>query len=217
MPERTHVSSKSSRKAISLRLVNIDAATPNLMTMNRNFSFFAATGIVFAAIVLAACGGGSKSATPTSSGATIVGGGPHSQATTPTPAGPTSTPAPGFALGPNPTVTASGLKYSDEVVGTGVKRCEQVSVNYIGTFTNGKKFDASADRGSPFTFNLGIGQVIKGWDEGISTMKVGGKRVLYVPSALAYGAQGRAPLIPPNTDLLFEVQLVAVSPATNNC
>lgn len=178
----------------------------------------AAAGLASLALAVAGCGGSSsKSSTPTS-GATIVGGGPHSIVTT-TPAPPTPTPAPLFTLGPNPTVTASGLKYTDEVVGTGVTptRCEQVSVNYTGTFTNGKKFDASADHGGVFTFNLGIGQVIKGWDEGISTMKVGGKRVFYVPSALAYGAQGRAPLIPPNTDLLFEVQLVAVSPATNSC
>ena len=177
----------------------------------------AAAGLAALALAVAGCGGSSKSSTPTS-GATLVGGGPHSLVTT-TPAAPTPTPAPQFTLGPNPTVTASGLKYTDEVVGTGVTptRCEQVSVNYIGTFTNGKKFDASADHGGVFTFNLGIGQVIKGWDEGISTMKVGGKRVLFVPSALAYGAQGRAPLIPPNTDLLFEVQLVAVSPATNSC
>lgn len=185
--------------------------------MKRFLAPVAIVGAIVLVVLSAACGGSSKKAASTS-GATLVGGGPHAEITA-TPAAPSATPGPLFTLGPNPTVTASGLKYTDEVVGTGVTpaRCDQVSVNYIGTFTDGKKFDASADHGGLFTFNLGIGQVIKGWDEGISTMKVGGTRILYVPAALAYGSRGRAPLIPPNTDLLFKVQLVAASPATNNC
>jgi hypothetical protein len=108
--------------------------------------------------------------------------------------------------------TSSGLKYIDEVVGTGdsPKPGQNVTVHYTGTLENGTKFDSSVDKGQPYTFKIGTGVVIKGWDEGIMTMKVGGKRRLIVPSALGYAAAGRAPLIPPNATLIFEVELLGV-------
>jgi peptidylprolyl isomerase len=108
---------------------------------------------------------------------------------------------------------ASGLKYIDEVVGEGPEpeRGTKVSVHYTGRLTNGKKFDSSVDRGRPFEFTIGIGQVIKGWDEGVMSMKVGGKRQLIIPPALGYGARGAPPAIPPNADLIFDVELLGVS------
>lgn len=110
----------------------------------------------------------------------------------------------------NPTTTPSGLKYEDTVVGTGAspKNGQRVTVNYTGTFTDGRVFDSSVGK-QPFTFIIGQGSVIRGWDEGVLTMKVGGKRILSIPSALAYGTRGNGP-IPPNTDLLFEVELISV-------
>src|SRR5438105_3074851 len=90
------------------------------------------------------------------------------------------------------TTMPSGLKYKDEVVGTGEspKQGKQVRVHYTGRLTDGKKFDSSVDRGQPFTFTIGVGQVIKGWDEGVATMKVGGKRQLMIPPSLGYGGGG---------------------------
>ena len=108
--------------------------------------------------------------------------------------------------------TPSGLKFIDEVVGTGSSpaKGKRVRVHYTGTLTDGKKFDSSVDRGQPFEFVIGVGQVIKGWDEGVLTMKVGGKRKLMIPSALGYGARGAAGVIPPNADLNFDVELLWV-------
>jgi peptidylprolyl isomerase len=112
----------------------------------------------------------------------------------------------------NPTTTPSGLKYEDEVVGTGAAATngKKVSVHYVGTLLNGTKFDSSRDRGQPFTFTLGQGQVIAGWDEGVAGMKVGGKRLLDIPANLAYGSRSPSPAIPPNSELLFEVELLGV-------
>ena len=108
---------------------------------------------------------------------------------------------------------ASGLKYLDHVVGAGESpmRGQMVTVHYTGTLENGNKFDSSVDRGQPFTFKIGVGTVIKGWDEGVMTMKVGGKRKLIIPPDLGYGARGRPPVIPPSATLIFEVELLGVN------
>ncbi len=108
--------------------------------------------------------------------------------------------------------TSSGLQYIDQVVGTGdtAKAGQTVSVHYTGWLTNGKKFDSSVDRGQPFSFRLGVGQVIKGWDEGVQGMKIGGKRKLTIPSNLGYGARGAGGLIPPHATLVFDVELLGV-------
>jgi len=109
--------------------------------------------------------------------------------------------------------TASGLKYTDVKVGSGASpvKGKQVKVHYTGTLENGKKFDSSVDRKEPFTFVIGVGQVIAGWDEGVMGMKVGGKRKLIIPSKLGYGARGAGPDIPPNATLLFDVELLDVA------
>ncbi len=106
------------------------------------------------------------------------------------------------------------LQIEDQVQGTGAeaKTGQRVSVHYTGWLTDGKKFDSSKDRGKPFQFTLGAGEVIKGWDQGVAGMKVGGKRKLTIPSDLAYGARdvGNG-LIPPNSTLVFEVELLGVT------
>lgn len=106
--------------------------------------------------------------------------------------------------------TASGLKYVDLVEGTGVipRTGQSISVHYTGTLQNGTEFDSSARRGTPYTFRLGTGSVIKGWDEGLATMRVGGKRKLIIPPSLGYGPRGNPPNIPGNATLLFDVELV---------
>ncbi len=108
--------------------------------------------------------------------------------------------------------TASGLQYIDVKEGTGAspKTGQQVTVHYTGTLKDGTKFDSSRDRNQPFTFVIGVGQVIKGWDEGVSTMKVGGQRTLIIPSNLGYGERGAGNVIPPNAELHFDVELISV-------
>ncbi len=108
--------------------------------------------------------------------------------------------------------TPSGLKYEDIVVGVGKspERGKSVTVHYTGWLTNGKKFDSSVDRGQPFQFIIGVGQVIAGWDEGVATMKVGGKRKLTIPSTLGYGKRGAGGVIPPDATLIFDVELLKV-------
>ena len=106
----------------------------------------------------------------------------------------------------------SGLKYIDIVEGTGEmpKKGQTVVVHYTGTLEDGRKFDSSRDRNQPFDFAIGAGRVIKGWDEGLSTMKVGGQRKLIVPPDLGYGARGAGGVIPPNATLIFDVELLAI-------
>jgi len=110
---------------------------------------------------------------------------------------------------------ATELQITDTVVGTGAeaKAGDTVTVNYTGWLTDGTKFDSSLDSGQPFQFPLGAGMVIKGWDQGVAGMKVGGKRELIIPPSLGYGAEGAGGVIPPNATLKFEVELLDVAPA----
>ena len=120
------------------------------------------------------------------------------------------------AAGAETVTTASGLKYVDQKVGTGDEavKGKMVEVHYTGWLDDhgkpGKKFDSSLDRGKPFTFPLGAQRVIAGWDEGVAGMKVGGKRTLMIPAKLGYGARGAGAAIPPNADLIFDVELLGV-------
>ncbi|MCB0338228.1 MAG: FKBP-type peptidyl-prolyl cis-trans isomerase [Bdellovibrionales bacterium] len=113
--------------------------------------------------------------------------------------------------------TESGLSYEDHNVGNGAEATpgSNVSVHYTGWLNQngekGTKFDSSVDRGAPFSFPLGAGRVIRGWDEGVAGMKIGGKRTLYIPSSLGYGAHGAGGVIPPNADLIFDVELLGVN------
>jgi peptidylprolyl isomerase len=130
---------------------------------------------------------------------------------TPDPAVPAAPPVPQMT-----TTTPSGLQYADTVPGKGraPRRGQTAVVHYTGWLyvdgARGKKFDSSVDKGTPFEFKVGQGQVIKGWDEGVITMKTGGKRTLIIPPGLGYGAQGAGTDIPPNATLIFDVELIAV-------
>ena len=110
------------------------------------------------------------------------------------------------------TTTASGLIIEEIIVGAGAEAAagQNVTVHYTGWLTDGKKFDSSKDRGDPFVFPLGGGRVIRGWDEGVQGMKIGGTRKLTIPPALGYGARGAGNVIPPNATLVFEVELLAI-------
>ncbi len=147
----------------------------------------------------------------------LLNTGEQSPATTP--AAPTSVaPTPtAQQQNPNPTggtmiTTASGLQYEDLVVGTGASptRGDTVIVHYTGWLEDGTKFDSSVDRGQPFSFVIGVGQVIPGWDEGVATMQIGGQRRLTIPAELGYGTQGAGGVIPPNATLIFEVELLGI-------
>jgi peptidylprolyl isomerase len=127
--------------------------------------------------------------------------------------------APAVTAGQNPAVTAaamkktaSGLQYEDLVAGSGNTPSpgKQVTVHYTGWLTNGTKFDSSLDSNQPFTFTIGKGEVVPGWDEGVMSMKIGGKRKLVIPPELGYGAAGAGGVIPPNATLIFEVILLDV-------
>jgi peptidylprolyl isomerase len=145
-------------------------------------------------VPLAACGGDEEEASPTpTTPATQVEGGP------PTVSG-------------EPTVTASGLQFIDIEVGTGdsPQSGQTVEVHYTGWLADGTKFDSSLDRGEPFSFVIGAGRVIAGWDEGVASMKVGGKRRLIIPPELGYGEQGYPPIIPANAELTFDVEMLAI-------
>jgi FKBP-type peptidyl-prolyl cis-trans isomerase FkpA len=140
-------------------------------------------------------------------------------------AAPQSTPAATTAAAPQSSVAATAaapttqgaavteLKIEDKTVGTGAEAVagKSVSVHYTGWLTDGTKFDSSKDRGTPFQFQLGGGQVIKGWDQGVAGMKVGGVRKLTIPPDLGYGARGAGGVIPPNATLVFEVELLGVN------
>ncbi|MEH1849315.1 MAG: FKBP-type peptidyl-prolyl cis-trans isomerase [Nostoc sp.] len=117
-----------------------------------------------------------------------------------------------YASDANAVTTPSGLKYVELKEGTGAtpQPGQTVEVHYVGTLENGTQFDSSRDRGQPFSFKIGVGQVIKGWDEGLSTMKVGGRRQLIIPPELGYGSRGAGGVIPPNATLLFDVELLGV-------
>ena len=108
--------------------------------------------------------------------------------------------------------TPTGLKYQELKIGNGAEAVsgKTVEVHYIGRLENGTKFDASLDRGEPFSFRLGAGEVIEGWDQGVAGMKVGGKRKLIIPAELGYGDEGAGDAIPPGATLVFEVQLLGV-------
>ena len=111
------------------------------------------------------------------------------------------------------TTTASGLIIEELTLGDGeiATSGQQVTVHYTGWLTDGTKFDSSKDRDDPFEFGLGAGQVIRGWDEGVQGMKIGGSRKLTIPPALGYGARGAGGVIPPNATLVFEVELLALN------
>lgn len=130
--------------------------------------------------------------------------------TPPTETDPSMTPA--DSTPDNLITTDSGLQYVDVVEGTGAmpQPGQRVTVHYTGTLENGTQFDSSRDRGRPFSFNIGVGQVIKGWDEGVMTMRVGGQRQLVIPPELGYGSRGAGGVIPPNAKLLFDVELISL-------
>lgn len=159
-------------------------------------------GILFAAVAVAACSKLTEPPTPEPIQGKSAAAEPRQA---PQPA-PTPTPA------PTPADPNAKLEIKDLTVGKGAeaKAGDTVRVHYVGTLLSGEKFDSSRDRGDPFEFALGKGRVIKGWDEGVAGMKVGGKRKLTIPPHLAYGERGAGGKIPPNSTLVFEVELLEI-------
>jgi len=153
--------------------------------------------ILLAGMCLAACNSGPKQTTETAE---------------PTAAGAPAAPGAAAPAAVDEVTTASGLKYVDLKIGDGASPSpgQVCVVHYTGWLTDGKKFDSSVDRGRPFEFPVGRGRVIKGWDEAVATMKVGGKRKLTIPPELGYGARGAGAAIPPNAVLIFEVELLSL-------
>lgn len=162
--------------------------------MSKGISRVLAVGTVLAAaILLAGCGDSSSTGSTQAKSPTIT-------QVTKSPGSQGSTQAP------------TQLKIEDEVVGTGpaAKAGDKVTVDYTGWLTDGTKFDSSKDRNQPFSFSLGAGEVIKGWDQGVASMMVGGKRKLTIPPELGYGSRGAGSVIPPNATLVFEVELLKI-------
>jgi hypothetical protein len=186
----------------SLGLLRVGPLSRTILTMRR----ILALGILATTLVLVvACGNGEEQEA-----------GPSATSGTTGVVTPAATTAPGAGGPPpvsaQPTVTADGLQIIEVEAGTGdeAQSGQTVSVHYTGWLADGTQFDSSLDRGQPITFVLGSGQIIPGFDEGVTGMKVGEKRRLIMPPDLAYGAQGRPPVIPPNAELTFDVQLVSV-------
>jgi FKBP-type peptidyl-prolyl cis-trans isomerase len=192
-----HKRVKSSAEQLSTKETKESKESKESMT--RHFAFLAV--LALAALVAAQAGNTNSPA------AKKTGGNKPSkaQAAAKSPAGPTR-------VSGQPVTTPSGLEYWEIKKGTGpiAVNGKTVSVHYTGWLANGKEFDSSLDLGDPIEFVLGQGRVIKGWDEGIAGMKVGGKRQLRIPPELGYGTHGAPPTIPPNATLIFDVQLVAV-------
>ena len=165
------------------------------------FTTAATLSLATAFTLVTGCSQGDKAASPDAGGATAAGQAEQ--------AAPVSTPQEG---NDKKVTTETGLQYEEIVEGTGKspKPGDTVTVHYTGWLTDGTKFDSSVDRGQPFPFTIGEGQVIRGWDEGVMTMKIGGKRKLTIPPNLAYGDAGAGDRIPPGSTLVFDVELIDV-------
>lgn len=159
---------------------------------------FLLAALPLAAALFIACGGDDDDDDTPGAGDTPTG----------EPATPTPAEMPQFT---DPITTDSGLRYEDIVEGSGPEpqAGQRLTVHYTLYFTDGTRYQSSLDAGQPFNFVLGVGQVIRGWDEGVATMKAGGQRLMYIPAALAYGSRGQG-AIPPDTDLIFLVELLSI-------